>query len=128
MPPIDAKCTAEKGKRVCLSAVCEIDDDLCGLKDGSPCTGGGQCRTGDCKTGVCGGCTADASCKKTEVCQLDQKQCVPGCREVSGQSNCVAPKRCSQKDGTVGQCVDGGGVIDDTNNVPYTENDIIEGG
>ncbi len=35
VPPIDGERTAEEGKRVCLSAVCEQDDNLCGLKNGS---------------------------------------------------------------------------------------------
>jgi hypothetical protein len=36
-PPIDGQCTDDNGKRVCLSAVCDADDDKCGLKNGEPC-------------------------------------------------------------------------------------------
>ena len=130
VPPIDGECTAEKGKRVCLSAVCEIEDDLCGLKDGSPCAGDSQCRNAKCKGGVCGDCIDDTGCGTGRVCDKDQKQCVPGCREVGGKSNCVAPKECSKKDGTIGQCVDPNGADGGTDggNAADPTSGLIEGG
>lgn len=111
-PPIDGECTKEKGKRVCLSAVCEVDDDLCGLKNsspctdakecrssicfpadklcglpnGEPCTGDGQCRSQQCKDGLCTGCGSDNDCKLGEVCDPNVKNCVPGCRPGSSSS------------------------------------------
>lgn len=132
VPPIDGECTKEKGQRVCLSAVCEEDDDLCGLHNGSPCDGkdercrskicfaadklcgkpsgepctdNAECRSALCEDGVCKGCKADTDCKTSQVCDTDKDQCVDGCREKDGKSNCVAPQECSKKDGTIGQCV-----------------------
>lgn len=106
IPPIDGECTKEKGMRVCLSAKCEEDDDLCGLKNGSPCTGAtecrsnicfdqddlcglpngqpctgnGQCRSDLCENGTCKGCNEDTDCNLGQVCDAADKQCVPGCR------------------------------------------------
>lgn len=155
VPPIDGECTAEKGKRVCLSAVCEQDDDLCGLKNGSPCEGvaercrsticfpddklcgkptgqpcaqPGECRSASCTAGVCTGCDDDGDCATGKVCDVPNKQCVDGCREIAGKSNCAAGKRCSKSDGTIGQCIDGatggdGGVTPNASDLG-----LIEGG
>jgi len=103
--PINGDCTAENGKRVCLSAVCEMDDDLCGLKNGSPCMGApekcrstvcfpadqlcgkpagepcavaGECRSAMCTAGVCAGCVDDASCGVGKVCDKARNECVAG--------------------------------------------------
>lgn len=103
--PINGDCTVENGKRVCLSAVCEMDDDLCGLKNGSPCMGApekcrsticfpsdqlcgkptgepcavaGECRSAMCTAGVCSGCTDDASCGVGKVCDKVRGECVAG--------------------------------------------------
>jgi MYXO-CTERM domain-containing protein len=131
--PIDGNCTVANGMRVCLSTACEMDDDLCGLKNGSPCMGkdvecrsticftgdslcgkptgepctmAGECRSAMCVAGVCSGCTSDDNCGTDKVCDKDRAMCVPGCREVSGKSNCIAPKQCSKQDGTIGECVE----------------------
>jgi hypothetical protein len=106
IPPIDGECTKEKGQRVCLSARCEEDDDLCGLKNGSPCggatecrsnicfdkddlcglpngepcKGNGECRSEQCKDGTCQGCTEDTDCNLGQVCDATTKNCVSGCR------------------------------------------------
>ncbi len=106
IPPINGECTEEKGMRVCLSAKCEVDDDLCGLKNGSPCagatecrsnicfdqddlcglpngqpcTGNGQCRSDVCENGTCKGCDEDTDCNLGQVCDAANEQCVPGCR------------------------------------------------
>ena len=136
--PIDGNCTVANGMRVCLSTVCEMDDDLCGLHNGSPCAAGkddecrsnicfggdnlcgkptGQpcmlpteCRSAMCVAGVCTGCTDDSNCGTGQVCDKDHAMCVTGCREVGGKSNCISPKLCSKQDGTIGQCVDLGGA------------------
>ncbi len=130
--PIDGECTDDHGKRVCLSAVCEPGDDQCGLANGKPCDGNdtvcrsntcfpadrlcgkpggepcttdGECRTNECKDGVCVGCNEDTDCKAGEICN-GSKQCESGCREVDGKSHCPPPTECSAKDGSVGTCVD----------------------
>lgn len=155
--PIDGECTPAKGKRVCVSAVCEMDDDLCGLHNGSPCEGmdaecrskicfpsdklcgkptgepcvdPGECRSAECTKGVCTGCDDDTDCANGKVCDKPMKQCVPGCREVNGKSNCVAPKTCSAHDGTIGQCIDGGAGTGDggIGNPADDSAGLIEGG
>ena len=129
-PPIDGECTPEKGTRVCTSGVCEPADDLCGLAGGSGCTGLEQCRSKLCLNGKCSDCTTDQDCKPGSVCASDKGQCVPGCREVGGASNCTAPKRCSKSDGTVGQCLEfsvDGGIIDHEQNEGFVDG-VIQGG
>jgi hypothetical protein len=132
-PPIDGNCTPANGKRTCLSSVCEPDDDLCGLKNGSPCDGineecrslicfagdklcgkpagepctkAGECRSDACTNGVCTGCTEDSNCGVGKVCDKPRKECVNGCREIAGKSNCIPPKVCSVHDGSIGTCID----------------------
>jgi MYXO-CTERM domain-containing protein len=106
IPPINGECTVPNGNRVCLSAKCEEDDDLCGLHNGTPCgqpnecrsevcfpqdklcglpngepcTGNGQCRSDKCQDGVCVGCDSDDDCKLGQVCDKPNNQCVDGCR------------------------------------------------
>jgi len=135
VPPIDGECTVQKGQRVCISAVCEPDDDLCGLKNGSPCeginekcrtsicfpsdklcgkpsgetcTGNAECRSAECKDGICKGCNTDADCPLKSVCDRASKTCVPGCR----------PGECppGTGDGNVGiiGIVEGGGCACET--------------
>lgn len=155
VPPIDGECTFEKGQRVCLSAVCEPDDDLCGLKNGTPCDGvnekcrssicfpddkrcgepSGQpcalpeeCRSESCTAGVCAGCDDDGDCAVGKVCDTPNKQCVDGCREIAGKSNCAPGKRCSKSDGTIGQCVDSPADGDGGVNPLAPDAGIIEGG
>jgi MYXO-CTERM domain-containing protein len=154
--PINGDCTPMNGVRTCLSTVCEMDDDLCGLHNGSPCMGtaekcrsticfpadqlcgkpagepcmmAGECRSAMCTAGVCAGCTDDNQCGVGKVCDKDRKECVNGCREVNGKSNCISPKECSKHDGTIGQCVDGapdGGTGTDAG-LP-SDAGLIEGG
>ncbi len=65
-PTLTGVCTANAGKLVCASGVCDVGDNRCGLADGDgPCTAGdpGVCRTGTCGPGgTCGsgGTPADA--------------------------------------------------------------------
>jgi MYXO-CTERM domain-containing protein len=138
--PIDGNCTMQNGVRVCLSTVCETSDNLCGLKNGSPCAGMsaecrsnicfagdslcgkptgepcavvGECRSDMCVGGVCSGCTDDSNCGSGKVCDKDRSMCVAGCREVAGKSNCIAPLQCSKHDGTIGTCIElGDGGVD----------------
>ena len=157
--PIDGNCTVQNGMRVCLSAVCEMDDDLCGLKNGSPCDGkdiecrsnicfsgdklcgkptgepcmvAGECRSAMCVAGVCTGCTDDTNCGTGTVCDKDRAMCVPGCREIGGKSNCIAPKQCSKHDGTIGECVDlsgaDGGADGGDGGTPFNDAGSIQGG
>lgn len=106
-PDATGQCTPDVGGRVCLSGVCEEDDDLCGLKNGDecngkkeecrsaicfaaddlcglpsgqPCTGNGDCRSALCDSGVCAGCNTDVDCAVGKVCDQATKQCVDGCR------------------------------------------------
>lgn len=107
-PDTNGQCTPAVGQRVCIAAVCEEDDDQCGLKNGSPCqeqkpeqcrsticfptddlcgkpvgepcTGDGQCRTNDCNNGFCTGCDDDTDCPTGKVCDKPKKECVDGCR------------------------------------------------
>ena len=157
-PPIDGNCTMQNGKRVCLSAVCEMADNLCGLKNGSPCEGmsaecrsnicfagdslcgkpsgepcavPGECRSDMCVGGVCSGCADDSNCGTGKVCDKDRAMCVAGCREVAGKSGCIAPKQCSKHDGTIGECVDGAnadGGADGGTDGGLDDSGSIEGG
>ena len=108
-PPINGECTPANGQRTCLSAVCEESDDLCGLKNsspcgkpdecrsticfpgdkecglpnGQPCSGNGQCRSDQCENGTCTGktCGSDTDCPAPgQVCDPNTKTCVDGCR------------------------------------------------
>jgi len=137
IPPIDGECTPAKGQRVCLSSVCEADDDRCGLRNGSPCEGirercrstvcfpkdrlcgtptgepcgtNGECRSELCRNGVCAGCDDDKDCGASRICDVPKNECVPGCREVNGVSTCETGTACSRKDGAVGECVPAGGA------------------
>ncbi|MEA2747484.1 MAG: hypothetical protein QOI41_1627 [Myxococcales bacterium] len=157
-PPINGMCTMQNGQRVCLSAVCEMDDDLCGLHNGSPCDGkdaecrsnicfpadtlcgkpagepcalNGDCRSDMCVGGVCSGCVDDTNCGTGMVCDKARSMCVAGCREVAGKSNCIAPQQCSKHDGTIGTCVDlaDGGADAGTDAGPVIDDSgSIEGG
>jgi MYXO-CTERM domain-containing protein len=154
--PVNGNCTPENGKRVCISAVCEEDDDLCGKRNGDPCAGALECRSevcfsdgacglpsgepcsGDekcrsarCENGVCAGCNTDNDCGFGRICDQGSKQCVGGCRVVNGKDNCKPPEKCSKQDGTIGQCVnpssEDGGVND--GGVPAVDDTgIVEGG
>lgn len=131
IPPIDGECTEPKGKRTCLSGVCDEDDDRCGKKNGQPCVDEGECRSAicsdtdeacglpsgepcqnddecrseECKAGTCG-CKEDADCKGGLVCEAEQ--CVPGCRPGAGTlaDGGVAPGACAPDE----ECVVSGGA------------------
>ncbi len=126
-PPVNGMCTPDNGRRTCISGVCEMSDNDCGLKNGDPCNSAGECRSdicftdGDCglpsgqpcagdqqcrsdrcDNGVCTGCMKDNDCGQGQVCDTMHMQCVPGCKN---DQNCPPPQICSQHDGSVGQCI-----------------------
>lgn len=52
--PINGTCSVANGTRACLSGVCDVGDNLCGLKNGSSCgppTTDAKCRSGSCFPG-----------------------------------------------------------------------------
>jgi len=56
-PALTGQCNDAVGKVVCVSAVCDATDDLCGLPDGAgPCSSESPaaCRSGVCTDGLCG--------------------------------------------------------------------------
>lgn len=155
VPPFDGSCTPDSGMRTCTSAVCEPDDDLCGLRNGSdcdgkndrcrssicfpkddlcgkpagePCAGNGECRSEQCKDGVCTGCDDDSDCPLDRVCDPNKSECVTGCRPgaqpVDGAAVhglCQAGEICVVPDGgDIGTCMpagdggagDDGGIAD----------------
>jgi len=71
-PPRVATCSAEVGRAVCQSAVCDPVDNQCGLAAGDgPCSDHDQCRVGACNADsmLCSsGCTSDADCSASEFC------------------------------------------------------------
>lgn len=107
-PDTNGQCTPAVGQRVCVAAVCEEDDDQCGLKNGSPCdeakpeqcrsticfptddlcgkpvgepcAGDGECRSENCNNGTCTGCDEDTDCASGKVCDKPKQECVDGCR------------------------------------------------
>ncbi len=90
--PVNGVCTVANGTRVCQSGVCDVTDNLCGLKNGATCgppTTSSRCRSGTCfaadnkcglpagqdcvtqndcrssvcpPSGKCGNCQNDAAC------------------------------------------------------------------
>ncbi len=82
-PTLDGTCTADAGKLVCTSGVCD-KDNLCGYADGSgPCTqqDPGACRSGKCSVnGLCEpktGCNVDADCSNGDWCEESSHTCKP---------------------------------------------------
>ncbi len=153
--PIAGECTEANGQRVCLAGVCEEEDDLCGKKNGSPCAGvdercrsnicfpadrlcgkptgqpcaeNEECRSELCQDGLCAGCVEDSDCQTNQVCDKQNNQCVDGCREIGGQSNCEAGKVCSARDGTIGRCVDPAGDGGTDGGVAFDTSGLVEGG
>lgn len=129
--PLNGECTGPNGARGCVSAVCDVADDLCGLTsgsvcaaaaecragacgagnlcgiaDGDVCTAGTECRSGICSPGgVCGVCDADSDCGAMSsglVCS-EVGQCEMGCRG-SGGNVCPGGQMCSSTDNAIGQC------------------------
>jgi uncharacterized repeat protein (TIGR01451 family) len=84
-PPLTGTCTAGAGAAVCLSAVCDTNDNLCGFANGDgPCdmaSAGTVCRSGACSVNnTCmpaGGCNVDADCASTAWCNISAHTCTP---------------------------------------------------
>ncbi|MFI5306163.1 MAG: hypothetical protein ACHQ53_02360 [Polyangiales bacterium] len=83
-PALSGTCTVDAAAAVCVSAVCDTNDGLCGYADGDgPCTlsnGATVCRSGTCSgTGTClaaNTCNVDADCNTaTQYCDTGAKQC-----------------------------------------------------
>ena len=97
--PINGECTMQNGIRVCLSAVCEVDDDLCGLKNGSPCMGAPD----KCRSTIC--FPSDQLCGKPggEPCAINEE-----CRSLM----CIAGKCTGAPAGADAGLADGGNSDD----------------
>jgi hypothetical protein len=82
-PTLNGTCTVPAATLVCLSAVCDVKDNECGLADGDgPCTVAGGpvvCRSGACSlVGVCeppGGCASDSDCTGGRWCDESTATC-----------------------------------------------------
>jgi hypothetical protein len=84
-PTLNGTCTAAAGALVCVSGVCDTNDNECGYANGDgTCTssnGTTVCRSGACSTsGVCeptGGCEADSDCTSGNWCDESTTTCTP---------------------------------------------------
>jgi uncharacterized repeat protein (TIGR01451 family) len=83
-PTLNGMCTTAAATLVCVSGVCDTDNE-CGYANGDgPCTaanGATVCRSANCSTtGVCepaGSCKVDADCGVGEWCQESTSTCTP---------------------------------------------------
>ena len=88
-PTLNGVCTAGAGALVCISGVCDTNDNDCGYANGDgPCTAGNAstvCRSGACSTvGTCepnGGCNVDADCTAGNWCNETTHACTPQLRQ-----------------------------------------------
>lgn len=109
--PIAGDCTVANGARVCVSGVCELGDDKCGLANNSPCgppTTNAKCRSGICFAGdnKCGlptgqTCAVAADCR-SNVCPPTGK-----CGDCSTDTNCGAATSGRVCDDLAKTCGDG---------------------
>lgn len=84
-PPLTGACTTGAGAAVCVSSVCDLNDNLCGYANGDgPCTAADAmtvCRSGACSSnGTCmpaGGCNVDADCTGGDWCNIAAHTCAP---------------------------------------------------
>jgi hypothetical protein len=82
-PALNGTCTPASGAIVCISGVCDTNDNSCGFANGDgPCTlgnGATVCRSGACSVnGLCepaGGCNADADCSAGDWCLESTHTC-----------------------------------------------------
>jgi hypothetical protein len=82
-PTLNGTCSAGAGTLVCVSGVCDVNDNRCGYAVGDgPCTSdnaGSVCRSGTCSTGgACeptGGCDVDADCAAGSWCNETLHSC-----------------------------------------------------
>ena len=84
-PTLNGTCTTTVGTLVCVSGVCDTNDNECGYANGDgPCTmgnGGTVCRSGTCSSnGTCepaGGCNVDSDCTGGMWCNEAAHTCAP---------------------------------------------------
>jgi len=84
-PLLTGVCSSTVGTVVCVSAVCDVTDNLCGYANGDgPCTATSAstvCRSGQCGgAGTCmpaSGCTVDADCSSSQFCNTQSQLCNP---------------------------------------------------
>ncbi len=89
-PTLNGTCTGAAGALVCVSGVCDTNDNECGYANGDgPCTvanGPVDCRSGVCSTnGLClpsGSCNVDADCSGGNWCMESTHTCTP--KEANG--------------------------------------------
>ncbi|HSY25787.1 MAG TPA: hypothetical protein VK841_26900, partial [Polyangiaceae bacterium] len=80
-PPLTGTCSAAVGTAVCISSVCDISNNECGLVDGNSCADAGAsvCQSGTCNSqdtcGVMTGCTQDTDCSPTQWCNTSTGAC-----------------------------------------------------
>jgi len=90
-----AKCSADVGKSVCQSGICDPVDDSCGLAPGDgPCIDSDECRVGGCNaaTQLCqNGCSSSAECPATEYCSAGAcTERLPIGDQCSGSDQCLS--------------------------------------
>lgn len=109
--PISGNCTAESGKRVCVAAVCDANDDRCGVKNGDPCASKDACRSGVCNAdGKCGDPNGTA-CTKKDTCRSDVCFSDGLCGEPDG-ADCTSADVCRAAVCTGGQCGEADAGVD----------------
>ncbi|MEI9950295.1 MAG: hypothetical protein WDO74_15280 [Pseudomonadota bacterium] len=94
-PTLDGTCSEAAASLVCVSGVCDTNDDECGFASGvGPCSAanaGSVCRSGRCATtgpakGTCVNCTEDAHCAgDAPICNPSTGNCVA----------CISSRACS---------------------------------
>lgn len=106
-PVLNGMCSDPAATLVCLSGVCDTNDNRCGYAYGDgPCTianGPAVCRMGVCSPNglVCvpdGGCFLDADCMMNEYCDTPSYTCVP--KLMNGQTIPTVPGHTPTLDGT----------------------------
>ena len=80
-PTLNGMCTVGAGALVCISEVCDPNNNECGYANGDgPCTSGTVCQSGACSTnGLCepaGGCNVDADCAAGHWCDVGPNMCM----------------------------------------------------
>jgi hypothetical protein len=114
MAPVSGQCTPVTAPQGCLSGVCDPLTNRCGVANGQPCAGSGECQSGFCEAdGLCGlqngeVCDTSTHCR-SQLCGIDGRcgmpnggvcQATPQCR-----STCAADDLCGAVNGA--PCTDG---------------------
>ncbi|HEY3355698.1 MAG TPA: hypothetical protein VGQ83_20775, partial [Polyangia bacterium] len=116
-PTLDGTCTAAAAALVCVSAVCDPDGNVCGIKLGhGTCTATAQCLSGVCvlagpQSGRCEQCATSTDCAApTPVCDPATSACVAAPADDGGVP---ADDGGGPADDGGGPADDGGGPADD---------------